>query len=240
LAFPRSNCTVFQNKDDKSLFIRKNWVDEKRAMLIIGSGVNLTQFTPNFQPIEESRPIQIVMLGRLIWHKGMYEFSQVAEHIRRLHPDVRLVWAGELDLDHPDAVPEQWLSSQTNFDYLGRVSDVPELLRRSDILLFPSVYREGVPRSVMEAAATKIPCVGFDVPGVREAVRHEITGYLVAEGDIDGLTKAVLSMLSDSELRTQMGEQARFLAENEFDINKISADYVQTYRDFGIDIPAFG
>ncbi|GAB3682821.1 hypothetical protein GCM10028792_31170 [Salinisphaera aquimarina] len=134
-------------------------------------------------------------------------------------------------------MPQSWLDEQTAFEYVGRVSDVPDRLQNAYLMLFPS-YREGVPRAVMEAAASGVPVVAFDVPGVREAVRHEETGLLVPDRGVDALTEAVERLLADKPLRERMGAAARRLAEAEFDIRSIQAQHLALYRELGVDIAA--
>ncbi|WP_443197825.1 glycosyltransferase, partial [Pseudoalteromonas sp. GABNS16H] len=95
-------------------------------------------------------------------------------------PGARFLWAGEEDPVHPDSVDLNWFKSLEEVGYIGRLSDVAPLLAQADLLLFPS-YREGVPRAVMEAAATGLPTIAFDVPGVREVVEEGRTGYLVPD-----------------------------------------------------------
>jgi glycosyltransferase involved in cell wall biosynthesis len=109
------------------------------------------------------------------------------------------------------------------------------MLAEADILLFPS-YREGTPRVVLEAAATGLPTVAFDVPGVRESVRESETGYLVPFPNVDELTDRVKTLLEDKEKRLCMGRAARAMVEKEFDIRAIKERYLDVYRELGIGI----
>jgi len=233
LSLPHADITIFQNRDDRSLFLDCGWVEEAASRLVIGSGVDMERFTP--RPNHDAKPPVVLMLGRLIWQKGVAEFAEVARRVRAHYPDARFLWAGELEQEHPDAVLAEWIESQSEFDYLGRVADVAALFEQADVLLFPS-YREGVPRTVMEAAACGVPTVGFDVPGVREAVRDGETGLLVSDRDVDALTEVVLRLLDSPELRQQMGMAGRRLAESAFDIRSIQAEHFGIYRELGIDI----
>jgi glycosyltransferase involved in cell wall biosynthesis len=103
-------------------------------------------------------------------------------------------------------------------------------------LLFPSYYREGLPRVILEAAATGLPTVAFDVPGVREAVRDGETGYLVEYRDIDALTEKVWELLGDAEKRLGLGRAAREMVEKKFDIRAIKERYLDLYRELGVDV----
>jgi glycosyltransferase involved in cell wall biosynthesis len=177
----------------------------------------------------------VVMLGRLLNQKGIPEFVEASQRIRKSWPKARFLWAGEEDMVHPDAVSAKWLQGQEGVEYLGRLSDVTSLLAQADLLLFPS-YREGVPRVVLEAAATGLPTVGFDVPGVREAVRDGETGFLVPDRDVDALTRRVAELLQAREKRLSMGLEARKMVEDNFDIRAIQEQYLEIYRELGVDI----
>ncbi len=235
-ALPKSDMTVFQNRDDQALFQTNGWVMPVRQRLIVGSGIDLSLFDFMDRYDHDPETPVIIMLGRLLGQKGTAEFAAVAQRVREQYPRARFVWAGEEDPVHPDAVQAEWLFAQPGVEYAGRLADVVPLMREADLLLFPS-YREGVPRAVMEAAATGLPTVGFDVPGVREAVRHGETGYLVAERNVEAMTQKVIELIASPEQRLRFGLQARELAVREFDMRQIQAAYFTTYQELGIDIP---
>jgi glycosyltransferase involved in cell wall biosynthesis len=217
LAIPNSDMTIFQNRDDYALFLHQGWVSEKRAQIIAGSGVDISRFnTEACSRHDKELPI-VVMLARLLKQKGIPEFVEIAHRLRRRWPRARFILAGEEEADHPDAVSIKWLSEQEDIEFLGKISDVVPLLAMADLFLFPSYYREGVPRVVLEASAMGLPTVGFNVPGVREAVRDGVTGYLVAGRDVDEMTNRVAEMLGDESLRLRMGRAARELSEASFD-----------------------
>lgn len=235
-ALPRADRTIFQNRDDRGLFLGKGWLLEEKARLVAGSGVPLDRFSyVGRTGRDNTRPL-VVMLGRLLNQKGIPEFAQVARRVCAEIPGARFCLAGEEDPEHPDAVDMSWLRREQTVEYLGRLGDVKPLLEEADLFLFPSYYREGIPRVVMEAAATGLPTVAFDVPGVREAVRHGVTGYLVTDRDVEAMTERVLGLLRDQPRRLKLGRQARDLAEKSFDIKTILEDYLRIYRELGISI----
>jgi len=228
------DATVFQNPDDQAFCLEKKWVAPNATRLIAGSGVDLNRFhvvdraeRPPAEPV-------VVMIARLLKSKGLAEFGAVAHRIRTRWPAARFLLAGEPDLDHPDSVAESWLRQLPDIEYLGHLPDVVPLLHTADIFLYPSVYREGVPRVVMEAAATGLPTVAFDVPGVREAVQNNTTGLLVALGDLDGLTSAVSQLIMDVSRRRSLGSAARTLADETFDSRSIQQRYLALYRSLGV------
>jgi glycosyltransferase involved in cell wall biosynthesis len=232
---PQADVTIFQNRDDRALFLENNWLPEARAKLIAGSGVPLERFSfVDRSAHDSSRPV-VVMLGRMLNQKGIPEFLEVANRVKQKIPGARFCWAGEEDPVHPDAVDMDWFKNQRDVEYLGRLSDVMPLLKQADLLLFPS-YREGVPRAVMEAAATGLATVAFDVPGVREAVKHGETGYLVPDRDVDAMTGRVLQLLGDQTRRLELGRNASELAKEAFDIRAVQEAYLNVYRGLGVEI----
>lgn len=235
-ALAKADITVFQNRDDQELFLDLGLVAAEQSRLIAGSGVDTSQFTLVERQEKDNKNLVIVMLGRLLRQKGIFEFIEVAHRIRQHWPEVRFLWAGEEDPVHPDSIRAEWLHGQKEIEYLGRLSDVVSLLNDADLLLFPSSYREGVPRVVLEASATGLPTVGFDVPGVREAVRDGQTGYLVPFKDVDALIERVTSLMKDKTLRLQMGNSAREMVEKNFDQRNILEQYIKLYRDLGLPV----
>lgn len=234
-ALPRADMTIFQNRDDHKLFLKNKWVTNKKSKLVIGAGVSLEHFTfVDRSKRDLSFPI-VVMLGRLINQKGIPEFAKVAYQVRKAIPHVRFFLAGEEDPIHPDAVNMDWLKNQTDFEYVGNLSDVKTFLNKADILLFTS-YREGMPRVIMEASAMGLATVAFDVSGVREAVKDGKTGYLVASRDVEIMTSRVLELLHNKRLRLNFGLNAYEMAKKKFDLKLIHSDYFKIYQDLGVYI----
>lgn len=236
VAIPGADLTIFQNRDDRALFLERNWVSESRAQLIEGSGVDVARFSPVDRGGRDARQPVVVMIARLLRQKGIPEFVEVAQAIRKRIPGAKFLLAGEAEPGHPDGVPVDWLRQQDDVEFVGRLDDVVPLLERADLFLFPSYYREGVPRVVMEAAAMALPTVGFDVPGVREAVRDGETGYLVGDRDLRAMIARVGELLDDAGLRLEMGIKARQLAERQFDLRAIEARYFDAYRSLGLEL----
>ncbi len=234
-ALSRAVVTIFQNKDDRVLFVERSWVSSERAKLIVSSGIDTNLFSMVNRQGHDVRTPLIVMLGRLLRQKGIEEFVSVAQNIRRRWPGARFQIAGEEDLVHPDSVSADWVSGQSGVEYLGMLSSVKELLTEADLFLFPS-YREGVPRCVLEAAAMGLPTIAFDVPGVSESVRDGKTGYLVPFREVEALTRRVSELLEDGELRMRMGRAARVFMEQNFDRHIIEEQYIQVYREHGMQV----
>ena len=235
-AIPKGDVTIFQNRDDQALFLERGWASVERARLIASSGVDLQRFANAKRAQRDPQAPVVVMLGRLLKQKGIPQFVEVADRIRKQWPGARFLLAGEQELEHPDGVSAEWLAAQAGVEYLGRLSDVRPTLAEADVFLFPSYYREGVPRVVLEAAASGLPTVAFDVPGVREAVRDGETGFLVPDRDVDALTERTRALLEDAGLRRRMGDAARRMVEADFDVRAIEQQYLDVYRELGAEV----
>ena len=236
VALPSVDVTIFQNSDDRALFLRKGWLEKCDHKLIVGSGVDVARFKFVNRASKVGRPI-ISMLGRLLAQKGVNEFIEVADTMAEGEVPPCFLWAGEIDPVHPDAVAPDCFE-RSHAKYYGHTSDVSDLLGKSDLFLFPS-YREGVPRAIMEASASGLPTVAFDVPGVREVVQNGVTGFLVPFGDVKALSRKVKYLIDNRDVRLEMGKSARYLVESCFDIQLINEQYIKTYQSLGIDIPDF-
>ncbi len=237
VAGSRADVTIFQNSDDMDLFFSNNWVDRNAARLIVGSGVSTDRFMPreNFSP---DSPARILMVGRLIWQKGIKEFVESARIIKTEFPEVVFQLAGEWDPVHPDAVPRSYIEEmvrQGTIDFLGYRNDIPELLAGAYTVVLPS-FREGLPRVVLEAAATGVPCIGADVPGTREAIVDGVSGFLVTVRQAQPLAEKIRSLLRSRHLRTQMAQASREMAVRKFDISRIVDLQLNVYQELGIDV----
>jgi len=227
LSLHRSNAVVFQNHDDKML-LNDLGLAVDNGYMIVSSGVDLSRF--NYHSINPS--LKVVMLGRLLWKKGVRDFVQVAEYFKNNNYDIEFCWGGELEFDHFDAVTNDWIQRHDNFNYIGFVHDVPSLLDSCSIFLCPSTYREGVPRVLLEAQASSLPIVAFNVPGVREVVEDGLTGFLVPPNDCNSMISAIKTLIEDRDLRLKMGMNARLNVEKKFDIKLIESQYFDLYSQF--------
>lgn len=237
VAGTKADITIFQNNDDMDLFFTNNWVKKGSARLIVGSGVSTDRFRPrdDFSP---DSPARILMVGRLIWQKGIKEFVESAQIIKAEFPEVVFQLAGEWDPVHPDAVPRSYIEEKARLgiiEFLGYRSDMPELLAGAYTVVLPS-FREGLPRVVLEAAATGIPCIGADVPGTREAIIDGVSGFLVAAQQTQPLADKMRLLLESGDLRKQMAQASREMSLHKFDINRIVDLQLNVYRELGIDV----
>jgi len=232
----RFGTALVQNPDDAQLLVRVG-VPDSNIRLIPGSGVDLDRFSP--RPEANAMPT-VVLPARLIWEKGVAEFVEAARILRQRGIAARLVLAGEPDRENPSAVPAdcilEWVRSGV-IEHLGWVEDMPELLGESHVVCLPSFYGEGIPKSLIEAAAAGRAIVTTDTPGCREIVRHEENGLLVPPRDARALSEALARLIEDPELRQCMGNRGRVRAVQEFGIARVIDQTLAIYAEAGRNRP---
>ena len=230
-AFRDSSTVFFQNQDDQALFVDGALVRQDQTRLIPGSGINLERFRPRPKPDDERTDGQTVFLliARLLWDKGVGEFVEAAKIVRARYPHARFQLLGFLGVGNRTAVPresvDQWVADGI-IEYLGETDDVRPFIAGADCVVLPS-YREGAPRSLLEAAAMGRPIVATDVPGCRQIVDDTVNGYLCTVRDAEDLAQKLLRFASLSPMeRQRMGEAGRLKAEQEFDEQLVIRAYL--------------
>jgi glycosyltransferase involved in cell wall biosynthesis len=226
-ALSRSATVFFQNQHDRDLFVAQRLVSPLRTALLPGSGIDLTQFIPD--PGGEATTPTFLMVARLLRDKGVVEFADAARIVRGQRPDVRFELLGFLDVQNRTAINremvEQW-EREDVLHYLGETKDVRPHLARATAVVLPS-YREGMPRSLLEAAAMGRPLIATDVPGCTEIARDGDNALLCRARDKDSLAAAMLAMLAlTSADRAAMGARSRQIAEQEFNVLLVEARYL--------------
>jgi glycosyltransferase involved in cell wall biosynthesis len=211
IALRRSATVFFQNPDDLKLFLEGGLVREEQVRLLPGSGIDLGRFSPTDRSADTG-PFAVLMMGRLLWQKGIAQYVEAARIVRRQASDVRFWLLGFLDAANRSAVDreavEGW-AREDLIDYLGATDDVRPHIQAADCVVLPS-YREGLPRSLLEAAAMAKPLIATDVPGCREIVEHGVNGLLCAVADGGSLAEAMLQMIAQGpERRRAMGTAGR-------------------------------
>lgn len=229
LALGHSNSRViFQNADDRQTLQDAGVVRPGQSVLIRGSGVDLDLF--RYVP-EAPGPIVALCVARLLADKGIHEFVEAAGISRRQGLDIRWVLAGSPDPGNPAHVPEHEIRAWHEdgvIEWLGERSDIAQLYQQAHIAVLPS-YREGLPKSLVEAAASGRAIVTTDVPGCRDAIEPGSSGVLVPAQDAAALAAAVQELAEDSARRIAMGRAGRELAEREFDIHTIVKKQLDVY-----------
>jgi glycosyltransferase involved in cell wall biosynthesis len=224
VALRRSDVIIFQNRDDERLFRELRLVGPKRDTHVVnGSGIDLDHFKP--APIPD-RP-SFLMIARLVTDKGIREFSAAVKRLKREHPDVPVVLVGAPDGSH-HSLSESELRDliACGIDYRGYLEDVRPAIAGCSVYVLPS-YREGTPRSVLEALAMGRAVITTDAPGCRETVVDGENGFLVPPRDADSLYEAMMRFVDDPALAAKLGPRSRKLAERKYDVVEINAQLLR-------------
>lgn len=220
---------LFENPDHRDLFVRKRLVRPERAVVFPGSGVDCERFRPTPEP--EGEPL-VVLPSRLLWDKGVGEFVAAARLLRAGHPGARFALVGAPDEGSPTTVPASWLREREGVvEWWGRREDMPAVISQSSIVVLPTYYPEGIPRALMEAAASARATVATDTPGCREVVRDGVNGLLVPPRDEDALARAIGALLGSPEMRERFGRAGRELAVNELDEKIVVRRTMDLFRE---------
>ena len=232
--FPRE--VWFLNQDDRQAFIDQNLLAHPgRARLLHGEGVDLDDYA--FQPLPRANPqtegFFFILIGRLLWDKGVAEYVDAARRLRQTYPYARFQLLGPVGVDNPSAITldemQAW-QREGVIDYLGEAQDVRAFIGNADCVVLPS-YREGVPRTLMEASAMGRPIVATDVPGCREVVENGVTGLLCEVKSADSLEQQMEHMLLlGYAARVEMGAAGRAKVVREFDEKAVVERYKGTIR----------
>ncbi len=220
LALKQSNVIVFQNPDDESLFRRLGLVPAGRSTHIVnGSGVDLDHYSS--APLPDCAAF--LMIARLLKDKGIREFAEAAKRLKAAHPEVPVALVGDFDAS-PDSLRREELDELVccGIDYKGHLSDVRPAIAACSVYVLPS-YREGMPRSVLEAMAMGRAIVTTDAPGCRETVRNGENGFLVRPRDPKALFEAMIRFVDEPLLARRMGEKSRRFAEAKYDVRDVNA-----------------
>ena len=211
----------FQNPDDESLFQNLGIIKtfENKSVVVNGSGVDLKKFNASPFPIK----IQFLLIARLLGDKGIREYFKAAKAVREKRPDIKFGLVGWID-NHPDAISKQELDERIDAGdifFYGRMDDVKPAISESSVYVLPS-YREGTPRTVLEAMAMGRPIITTDAPGCKETVKDGINGYIVKVKSSQALVKAMFSFIEQPELIKSMGNNSRKIAEDKYDVDKVN------------------
>jgi glycosyltransferase involved in cell wall biosynthesis len=224
------NCRwILQNPDDvKQMTV---YINYGTIHLVRGAGVNLKAFTPRKEP--DYPPIIVVMVARLLWSKGLGEVVEASKILKKQGIAVEIQVAGEPDAHNPESVPVETLNrwkKDKDVVWLGQREDIATLYGKSHMVILPS-YREGLPRSLLEALACGKPVITTDAPGCREIVQSGVNGILIPPRNATALAQAMKQLAESADMRLKMGRASRLKAEQEFDEELIIAQTLNLYRE---------
>ncbi len=228
IAFNYSDRVIFVNSDDPKYMIARKIIDPNKVKIIKSVGIDTKYYDPkNVKPIDfDTDKLVVMMVGRAIWHKGVKEFYEAA---KLLANKAYFVYVGAVDPGNPSSVSGEFLRSGS-IEYLGHRDDVKDLIGSCDIFVLPS-YREGLPRTLLEAGALAKPLVAADTVGCRDVVIDRMNGFLVPPQDVRTLVQAIERLIDDKSLRDEFGKNARSFVEKNFAIEKIVDAYCRLYEE---------
>lgn len=227
IAFRNLPVIFFQNEEDRDLFMKRSLVHDAQARLLPGSGINLHRFSPTEPPAEGSSLI-FLMIGRLLKDKGVIEFVEAARRVKRSSFGVSFQLLGSIDAQNRTALSAKTVQAWVDegiVDYLGSTKDVRPNIAAASCIVLPS-YREGAPRTLIEAGAMARPVIASDVAGCRSVVEKGVTGFLCAPRNVTSLAETMIKFIDLSYAeRLRMGQEGRKRMEKEFDEKFVIAAY---------------
>ncbi len=222
---------IIENNDDFNNLVAGGFAKKDSIALIKGAGVDTEKF--DYKP-EPDGQVRVIMVSRLLRDKGVQEFIDAAKLVKARESTVQFVLVGDVDDGNPTSLTAEQLTDlrkSRDVTWLGARTDISELLAASHVACLPS-YREGLPKSLIEAASAGRPIVTTDVPGCREVVTHMVNGLLVQPRDVKALASAIEKLVNDPQLRQSMGEENRHKAESEYANEMIIAQTHSVYDSF--------
>ena len=228
-SFTTSDLVVFENKDDKDLFIEQGLIAADKASYVKGCGVNLDYYKPLLDSRKNNNKTIFTFIGRLMYDKGIVEFINAAEELKSSYKNVEFWLVGEIDDGNPASINNQqlidWVESGI-VKYFGQIKDIRPLIQKSDCVVLPS-YREGMSRLLTEAIAMEKPVISSDTPGCKDIVDDGENGFLVPIKNSEALLEAFVKFLDlDEPERQSMGKKGRLKAINEFDDQVIANQFL--------------
>jgi glycosyltransferase involved in cell wall biosynthesis len=223
-------CVIFQNPDDRTMLLNLGVTCLEQTVIIRGSGVALKEYL--MLPEPSSTPT-VTFASRLLKEKGVLEFVDAARILKNRGLNIKFLLVGAPDPGNPSSVSEKdilrW-REQGFIEVMGFRSDVAEIFSKSNLIVFPSYYGEGLPKVLIEAAACGRPVITTDHPGCRDAIESGKTGLLVPIRDSLALANAIQFILNDSDTRMRMGRAGRELAERAFSIESVVNAHIVIYQ----------
>ena len=222
---------ILQNPDDINAIKEFNFTSEDKVYLIKGSGIDLQQYS--FAALPNNEKLNILFPARILRDKGIIELIDAAKLLQnKLYGKVTFILAGDCDINNPTGIHQDELNNiivKNYIEWVGYQKQMYEIYKSADIVILPS-YREGLPKSLIEACAVGRPIITTDVPGCRECVIENYNGILVKSKNVEELSSAIEILINNKDLRVQYGKNARLLAEKEFSIESVIDKHFSIYK----------
>ncbi len=232
--------TTFQNHDDAREFVRRRVVSRQRLTVIRGSGVRTDLLNPECDGDDAAfrrelglseHGLVFLTVTRVLRSKGVLELARAARAVHDVDPSIQFLLAGPADQESMEALTDaEFEELRDSVKWIGARSDVKRLLQLADAFVFPSFYREGIPRALLEAASMALPLIAADVAGSREVVADGVNGFLIPPRDAGAIADAVLRLARREDVRARFGAESRRRALAEFDLAVIARDTASLYR----------
>ena len=220
VALKNAKAVIFENKDNRDLFVNKGIICKSKSFVINGSGVNLKKYS--FTRIPET-PINFLVIARLLSEKGIREYAAAAKIVKEKFPDIKFDLVGSQD-ESLDAIPlEEVLSWSDYINYHGYIFNIEEVIKSCHVFVLPS-YHEGLPRCTLEAMSTGRPILTTNAVGCRETVSEGYNGFMVPVGSSKKLASKMIWFIENQEKIKIMGQNSRILAEKKFDIHEVNKE----------------
>lgn len=240
LAFRFPQEVWFLNEDDRKTFLSYELVKKENAVLLYSEGVDLQHFAPHPKPQPDDK-IRFLLIARMLWDKGIGEYIEAARIVRRQYPHAVFQLLGACGVPNPSVIGREQIATWEQegvIEYLGTTDDVRPLIAQADCIVLPSFYREGIPRTLMEAAAMAKPLITTDNVGCRDVVRDGETGFMCPVKDAQALVACCIRMLElPAAEREAIGQAGRSFMAEVFDEQKVIAQYMATLQKYGV-LPA--
>tara|TARA_B110000211_G_scaffold234230_1_gene302986 strand:+ start:1458 stop:2573 length:1116 start_codon:yes stop_codon:yes gene_type:complete len=223
IALKNSKAVIFQNTNNRDVFVSKGIVELSKTHIVNGSGVNLEKY--NVENLPRSG-IKFLCLSRLLGEKGLREYAEAAKIVKDKFPDVRFDLVGPED-SSPDAILLNEVNSWSGYiNYKGSAADVRPYIKDSHVYVLPS-YHEGLPRSTLEAMSMGRPVLTTNAVGCKETVEEGVNGFMVPVGSIIKLAEKMIWYIENKDKIQSMGEESRRIVENKFDVHKVNKEMLQ-------------
>ncbi len=221
IAFKCNKKVIFQNKDDIDEFVRRKYLKREKCELVDGSGVNMERFKRNDLPKENT----FLMVSRILKQKGVREYFEAAKIVKQKYPETQFLYVGAEDKTqlalNLEEVKEEFIDTGI-INYCGESNDVPSYLAKCSVFVLPSYYREGIPRTLLEALAMGRPIITTDSIGCRETVRNGQNGFLIPIKDVQALANKMIYMIEHREELEKMADASYKYCKERFDVNIIN------------------
>lgn len=228
--FLNDTTIIFQNPDDRGFFHKRNISDPKKYFFVSGSGIDMERYKAIPQP--DGTPI-VLLSSRFVEEKGIRYFVDASRILKARQEDIRFVLVGRPEDDQPTSIPHNEITHWVNeglIEWWGWHNNMEEIYPLAHIICLPTYYMEGIPKSLIEAAACGRPLIATNVPGCREIVQTGENGLLIPAKNAVALAEAISILAGDPALRERMGAKSREIAAARFSIDQIIHSYFEIYR----------